>query len=103
MPLAKPDTIEIRFPSLGVRRNEVQERAVSAVSYPAVWGCNVRLEDGLDRRLRGGSRTGLEKFVSDKMGTTIADMANRVVALADGRITHVSTNAAPKSPAEIQW
>jgi len=84
VPLAKPQTIELRFPSLGVVRRTVQERVASAVSYPAVWASNVRLDDPLDRRLRGGSRPGLTKFVADDMGTTIADIAHISVSSAAG-------------------
>jgi putative ABC transport system ATP-binding protein len=50
--------------------------------------------------------------VNRELGTTtavithnvaIADMADRVVSIADGRITHVRTNEAKKLPRELNW
>ena len=82
MPLAQANSLELRFPALGVIRRRVQERVASAVNYPAPWAVNVRLDDPLDRRLRGGSRPGLTKFVADDMGTTIADIASIGVSSA---------------------
>jgi hypothetical protein len=55
----KAKTIQLRFPSLGVIRRNVQERVYSAVAYPTPWSINVRLEDVLTNRLRGGSFTGI--------------------------------------------
>lgn len=56
--MPKPKTLELRFPSLGIVRRHVHERAYSAVGYPSPWSVNVRLEDSLTNRLRGGSFTG---------------------------------------------
>jgi hypothetical protein len=58
--MPKPRVIEIRFPSMGVIRRQAQERAVSAVSYPTPYAVNVRLEDSLTNRLRGGSFTAID-------------------------------------------
>jgi putative ABC transport system ATP-binding protein len=50
--------------------------------------------------------------VNRELGTTtavithnvaIADMADRVVSIADGRITHVRSNATKKRPRELSW
>jgi putative ABC transport system ATP-binding protein len=50
--------------------------------------------------------------VNRELGTTtavithnvaIADMADRVVSIADGRITHVRTNETKKQPRELHW
>jgi putative ABC transport system ATP-binding protein len=50
--------------------------------------------------------------VNRELGTTtavithnvaIADMADRVVSIADGRITGIRTNAAKKAPRELAW
>ena len=50
--------------------------------------------------------------VNRELGTTtavithnvaIADMADRVVSIADGRITHVRANATKKRPQELSW
>jgi len=55
----KPRTIELRFPGMGIIRRFSHERQYSAVDYPAPWAVNVRLEDSLTSRLRGGSFTGI--------------------------------------------
>ncbi len=50
--------------------------------------------------------------VNRQLGTTtavithnaaIADMADRVMLLSDGRISEVRVNATPKSPKDIRW
>jgi putative ABC transport system ATP-binding protein len=50
--------------------------------------------------------------VNRELGTTtavithnvaIADMADRVVSIADGRVSGVRTNTAKKSPRELKW
>jgi hypothetical protein len=56
--MAKPRTLELRFPSMGVVRRQPHERQYSAVSYPTPYSYNVRLADPLTNRLRGGSFTG---------------------------------------------
>lgn len=53
-------TIEIQFPAAGVvRRFGLRPGADSRAPHPTPWSMNVRLEDGLTNRLRGGSFTGL--------------------------------------------
>lgn len=59
-----------------VRRASLRSIADSRGPWPAPWSVNCRVDDPFDRRLRGGSRPGLTKFVSDDMGTTIADIAS---------------------------
>jgi hypothetical protein len=44
---------------MGVIRRNAHERVASAVSYPSPWAVNVRLEDSLDNRMRGGSWAGI--------------------------------------------
>ena len=56
----KVKTAELRFPSLGVVRRFSHERTYSATAYPTPWSCNVRLEDSLTNRLRGGSWTAID-------------------------------------------
>lgn len=56
----KPKIMELRFPSMGVVRRFVHERDYAATEYPAAWACNVRLEDDLTNRLRGGSFTAID-------------------------------------------
>jgi len=55
----KPRTLELRFPGMGVVRRFSHERQYSAVDYPTPYAVNVRLEDALTNRLRGGSFTGI--------------------------------------------
>ncbi len=74
-------TLDLLWPVRGVvRRGAV--RLIPEGTTP--WGVNVRVEDPLDRRLRGGSRPGLTKFVNDDMGSTIADLASIHVSSASG-------------------
>ena len=56
---SKPRTLELRFPGMGVIRRFSHERQWSAVDYPTPYAVNVRLEDSLTNRLRGGSFTGI--------------------------------------------
>ena len=67
-------TFNLRFPALGVVRSDSQERDFSAVAYGTPWACNVRLEDPIASRLRGGSRGGLTKLIASAAGTSIADI-----------------------------
>lgn len=54
-------TINILFPAAGVvRRGGLRTAADRREPYPAVWAVNVRLEDALTNRLRGGSFTAIE-------------------------------------------
>ncbi len=55
----KAKVTQLRFPSMGVIRRQPQERVYSAPSYPTPWSMNVRLEDVLTKRLRGGSWTAI--------------------------------------------
>jgi hypothetical protein len=53
-------TINIQFPVLGVvRRSGLRAVSDPGGPYPAVWATNVRLEDALTNRLRGGSFAGI--------------------------------------------
>lgn len=75
----------ILWPMAGVnRRFAVRSAPDTRGPWPCSWAVNVRVEDPLDRRLRGGSRNGLTKYVSDDLGTTIADMASIRVSSTDG-------------------
>lgn len=79
-------TKDILWPMRGVvRREALRTRPADARGpWPCPWAVNVRVEDPIARRLRGGSRTGLTKFVSDDMGTTIADMVSINVSSTSG-------------------
>lgn len=70
-------TKELHFPTAGVnRRMSLRNGAGRREVYFAPWSVNVRTEDPLDRRLRGGSRPGLTLYVENDMGTTIDDIAS---------------------------
>ena len=54
--MPKPRTKELQFPMLGViRRTTLRTTPGSRGPYPSPWALNVRLEDDLTNRLRGGS------------------------------------------------
>lgn len=75
---------DILWPMRGVvRRDGVRTPPGFRGPWPAPWAVNVRVEDNIDRRLRGGSRPGLTKFVNDHMGSVIADMIAVNVSSAD--------------------
>jgi hypothetical protein len=83
-------TKDILFPMLGVvRRNSLRSAPDTRGPWPTPWAVNVRVEDNLDRRLRGGSRPGLTKFVSDDFGSVIADMASIHLSSSAGGATEV--------------
>lgn len=52
--------MELRFPELGVVRRLSHERNFAATAYGTPYSCNVRLEDDLTNRLRGGSWTAID-------------------------------------------
>jgi hypothetical protein len=56
----KLKVLNLRFPSLGVVRRFSHERDFSAPAYGTPWAYNVRLEDSLTNRLRGGSWTAID-------------------------------------------
>ena len=57
--MAKSKTMRMQWPAAGVvRRNGLFNVAQQDGPYPAVWAANVRLQDTLTERLRGGSFTG---------------------------------------------
>ena len=70
-------TLELHFPSAGVvRRWGLRASSNGRGPYPSVWAVNTRLEDGLTKRLRGGSFTAcLEDgyFTRDQTLTTEDD------------------------------
>lgn len=71
------------------RREALRSTPDSRGPWPSPWAVNVRLNDPIDRRLRGGSRPGLTKFVVDDLGTTIADMASVAVSSLSGGASQV--------------
>lgn len=83
-------TKDILFPMRGVvRRESLRSTPDSRGPWPSPWAVNVRVEDALDRRMRGGSRPGLTKFVNDDLGTTISDMVSINVSSAAGGASEV--------------
>lgn len=75
-------TMDILFPAAGVvRRLGLRAATDRRGPYPAVWGTNVRLEDALTNRLRGGS------FIGIKAGSRPSEIRYR------DRLLTFSTNA----------
>jgi len=58
--MSKSKIISLRFPTLGIVRRFTHERAYKADEYPSPYAINVRLEDSLTNRLRGGSWTAID-------------------------------------------
>lgn len=79
-------TKDLQWPMKGVVRRLRLRTAPGSrqEAYPSPWAVNVRVEDNLTRRMRGGSRPGLTKFSSTDFGTTIADLASINVARDTG-------------------
>ena len=83
-------SIELHFPTAGVnRRLSLRNAAGKREKYFAPWSVNCRVDDNIDRRLRGGSRPGLTLFVDDDFGTTIADMVSVNVSSSAGGASEV--------------
>ncbi len=56
-----PRKMDISFPTAGViRRSGLRAAAEGEGPFPTPWATNVRLEDSLTNRLRGGSFTGID-------------------------------------------
>ena len=81
--MAKPRTLELRWPAMGVVRRQSHERQYSAVSYPTPWAMNCRLEDSLTSRLRGGSFTAID---ADDRPSSIV-YRDRTLTFSGGAIT----------------
>jgi hypothetical protein len=74
-------TLHLRFPAAGVvRRLGYRDAADLRPPFPAPWAVNVRPEDQAAKRLRGGSRPGLTKYLASAVGKSIADMVSIQVA-----------------------
>ena len=77
--------LELRFPAGGVnRRLGYRDAADAGPPYRTPWAVNMRLEDSIARRLRGGSRPGLTKFLASAVGETVADMKAIQIASSIG-------------------
>jgi hypothetical protein len=77
-------TKDILWPMRGVvRRETLRLIPDNQGPWPTPWAVNVRVEDPIERRLRGGSRPGLTKYVSTDLGAVIADMISVRVSSAD--------------------
>jgi len=76
---------ELRFPTRGVERRQAHVETVDfRPPFPAPWASNVRPEDRIARRIRGGSRPGLTEWNSDLSGQTITGMVSVPVVTASG-------------------
>ena len=95
----------LRWPSLGVmRRHSYESAPVHRDEYPTNWTVNTRVQDPIQKRLRGGSRLGLTKFIDDDLEITVDSMiavpakdgtsvADYVVIVADGYLGVISGGA----------
>lgn len=77
-------TIELHFPIEGVNRRMPERPKQRRGSYPCPWAVNVCNEDNIERRMRGGSRVGLTKFVSNDLGTSIGDIVSLNLSSSTG-------------------
>jgi hypothetical protein len=83
--MTMPKMMELHWPMRGVvRRESLRAQSASRGPYPAPWSLNVRLEDSLTNRLRGGSWAGIASTaipadrsftLLDSSGDTIQDGA----------------------------
>ena len=86
---AKTKTMELRFPARGVARRDTLRSAPDYRGpFPTPWAVNVRLEDAIDGRLRGGSWVGTastaipadqNQTLVDENGDTITDGTDPLV------------------------
>ena len=103
--MAKAKTMELRFPGAGVARRLglESEGSLRREVYPTPWAVNVRLEDALSSRLRGGSWTPISAGARDS--TTV--YRDRLLQL-DGAVIEVSRQgnqadfALSSSPRDLQ-
>lgn len=77
-------TKDLQWPFKGVVRRATVRTAPSFQGpFPAPWSVNVRVEDNLTRRMRGGSRSGLTKYSGSSQGTVV-DIASINVSSVSG-------------------
>jgi hypothetical protein len=108
-----PRTIELRFPNLGVIRRQGLRVSGRQENYPTPWALNVRLEDSLTNRLRGGSFAGIastalvanrEVLLVTSGGDQITDTANPLFAYTEESIAsgddYTFINPGGSAPAE---
>ena len=97
----------LRFPLAGVSLAANYPQQMPPFSSP--WAVNVRGEDVVERRDRGGSRPGLVKVSATKIGTSIQSLIpvtwtdsvgvrhSDIVAIADGTVSVVSGSVVEKN------
>jgi len=80
--------LSLRFPLAGVqRRFGYRDSADWKPPFPSPWAVNIRPEDPLARRLRGGSRPGLTEYSGTYAGSTIGAMLSVQVSSESGADT----------------
>lgn len=77
-------SLNLLFPMRGVVRSEPFRVPPKSEGFVSPWAVNCRIYANIDRRMRGGSRPGLTKYVSTDMGTTIADIVSVNTSSASG-------------------
>ena len=113
--------VNMPFPSSGVMRRLANAASLGDGPTSTPWSVNVRLEDTLTKRLRGGSFTGREvpeipmdspRYVEDGSGNTITDDDGNVIVLdyersvtsSGGRVIAIPGEDAPDAhPAECVY
>ena len=92
----------LHWPSLGVvRRHSYESAPGHRDAYPTHWAINTRVQDPIQKRLRGGSRLGLTKFIANDLEITVDSMiavpaksgtsvADYLVVVADGYLGVIS-------------
>lgn len=84
--------IELRFPAAGVvRRPGFRDSYDAAAPYPTPWAINMRPEDILAGRRRGGSRPGLTAFDIDDVAENDREDDEKIMA----RLSSVPSGAYP--------
>lgn len=101
-------TLDLRFPALGVvRRTSLRSTPEGRGPYPTPWSLNVRLEDSIAERLRGGSFAGIsatarpsEILYRDRV-LTIHDSAIRATRMGDHSDTSFASDVSDTLRAKL--
>lgn len=104
-------TINVQFPSAGVvRRQGLRASTGGQGPFPAPWATNVRLQDGVATRLRGGNFTGISAGsrpssirYRDRTLTTLANVVKVSRAGDDGDFAISADLSDTLRPARLQF
>lgn len=105
--MARKKTLELRFPSAGVSRRMGFQETVRGTreAYPTPWAVNVRPEDPLAGRLRGGSRPGLVEYTGGEQPafptTNLLTESGENILTEAGEEIEVTGSVVPANRAEV--